>query len=909
MRVWMAWIRRLWSALFKRGSEAEFDEEIRSHLEMQIEDNRRLGMGADEARAAALRRFGGVQQIRERARDRRGFPWLESIVQDARYAFRGMRRNPGFAAAATLSLSLGIGANTAIFSLIDQFLLRPLPVKDPERLAMFSIVGQGVRDSVLDYPFIERLNRQSTAFAGVLAVSLGDTMLLGVSGDSRVESVLADQASGNYFRELGVRAAMGRMWTEEEDGPAGAQPVVVISHDFWRRRFGSDPTVVGRKILLNDFPMTVMGVAPSGFSGFEVGRRPDLWWPLGMTPQVYPGRTWLKSRTEWLLTMGRLKPGVSLEQARAEADAIYRARLFETPAERLAGLSPAERSRFFDRSIQLEPGAAGWSPFRKQLKKPLLILMTIVGLTLLIACSNVAHLLLARAAARRKEIALRLSLGAGRFRILRQLLTESMALSLIGGALGLLFAYQGATLLQTYMPPQRPIVIDPNPDLRVLGFTLGVSILTAILFGLAPALGATRHDLTTALKVGGGQGGSKSALNKLLIVAEVALALFLLIGAGLFIRSLQNLKTLDAGFRRENVSVVEVRTAHDVKGPEQQRFYKQFLTRLESLPGVRAASLSNRHPLYAAMTGGSGVRIPGRATQPGEDARCKMFWVGANYFETLGISLLEGRDFLPQEEIPKDPSLRAQDPPAAVINQTMARTFFGNETSVGKVFEIIDGSFKAYPYRIIGVVRDAKYGSLRESTWNAFYTSYFQNPGYGRLTYFLHTAAGQTVTRAVIERAAREIDPRLLVTELRTMENVVDQSLHEERIVAELTGFFSLFALFLTGVGLYGVLSYAVARRTREMGVRMALGAQGADLIRQIMKETLWLTAIGVVIGLAAALASARFVSSFLFELSTGDPVSLLLAVITLFAAACIAGYLPARRASKVDPMIALRSE
>jgi predicted permease len=605
-------------------------------------------------------------------------------------------------------------------------------------------------------------------------------------------------------------------------------------------------------------------------------------------------------------------------------DAIHRERLNEIPAERLSLLTPDQRSNYFERRIELEPGNAGWTILRKQFRQPLLILMTVVGLVLLIACANVANLLLARAAARHKEIAVRLALGAGRFRLIRQLLTESTVLALAGGALGLLFAYQGTRILLTYLPQQRPVFLNVSPDARVLGFTLVVSVLTGILFGLAPALRATRLDLTTSLKekvVSGSAGRSRLALNKVLIVTQVALSLFLLIGAGLFVRSLQKLKSLDAGFDRENVVVFSVDPGDGFNLAQQVSLYNQLLLRLEALPGVRAVSVSAYPPLYGAPTAYNAVKVPGYTPPAGTDTSCKMLWVGPRYFEAMGMARLQGRDFGPQDETPvpatsSQPALAKttqnalpEAPLAAVINQTMARDFFGNENPVGKQFDLVGGSLKGTPHQVIGVVKDAKYSSLRETTRRAFYVSYFQNPGSGSLTFLLRTTGNPVDFGSAVRRTVRELDPRLQVTGLRTMDDLVNESLVQERFVAQLAGFFSLFALLLACIGLYGVMSYAVTRRTSEIGIRMALGARSSDVVRLVMKETTWLVVIGVAIGLSAALATTRLISTLLFGLTPTDPLTIAVAALLMIAVAALAGYFPARRASRVDAMTALRYE
>ena len=847
----------------------------------------------------------------------------DEVFQDLRHGVRMLLSQKSFTAVAVISLALGIGANTAIFSFVDALLLKSLPVNDPQELVVFSILRQGRNDYTFSYRLLERFNRNSDSFTGIIATNGGDQLRMSVGeADTAgaIERVQAEQVSGNYFPVLGVGAVVGRTINEDDDRASGAEAVAVLSHDFWQRRFAADPIVVGRKIILNDFPFTVVGVAPKGFSGFEVGAKPDLWWSLHMTPQVYPGRR----LPPFLLLMGRLRPGVRLEQGRAEMDAIHRQYLNEIPADRLSTLTPSEQSNYFASRLELEPGGTGWSPLRKDLRQPLLILMSIVGLVLLIACANVANLLVARAAARKKEIAVRLALGAGRFRLIRQLLTESMVLALTGGALGLLFAFQGTRVLLTYVPQQRPVVLNLSPDARVLGFTLAVAVLTGILFGLAPALGATRLDLTTSLKEKPGSGGggrSRFSLNKVLIVAQVALSVFLLIGAGLFVRSLQKLQSLDAGFERENVMVFSVEPGYGLSTAQQVGLYGQLLARLEGLPGTRSASVSGRALLSGGNPSYTVVKVPGFNPPAGQDASCQLLWVGSKFFETMGIPLLQGRAFDQQEEsraaansgppaTPQTSKRAAADAPmGAVINQAMARYFFRDENPVGKHFQFLDGSLTGRSFEVIGVVADSKYKSLREATQRAFFVSFFQDPAGGPLTFLLRATGNPATFATAIQREVHDLNPRLQVVGLKTMDDVVNESLVRERVVAELASFFSLFALLLACIGLYGVMSFAVIRRTSEIGIRMALGARSWNVVAMVMRDTMTLVLAGVAIGLCAALSTIRLVSSFLFELMPNDPATIVIAASLMLAVAAIAGYLPARRASRVDPMSALRCE
>ncbi len=854
---------------------------------------------------------------------------MQTLWQDLRYGARTLLKNPGFTLIAVLTLALGIGANTAIFSLLNATLLRRLPVKDPQQLVVFTTVEPQRTDHSYSYPLLERYQQANRSFTGIIAAGGMNRMRMSEpNSGGQVETAQGVCVSGNFFAVLGVNAVAGRTLLESDDDSSNPQPVAVISHQFWKNRFASDPGVVGRKVRLDDYPFTIVGVAPPGFFGFDVGSAPDVWWPLQMTPQVR-GDNRLKRRGEWLRVMARLKPEAQLEQARAEVDAVFKQYINEIPPDQAASFTPTQRRNYFEREIRLDAGATGLvrSHLRRTITQPLLVLMGMVGLVLLIACANVANLLLVRAAGRRKEIAMRLALGAGRFRLIRQLLTESLLLVALSGALGLLIAQWGAALLLTYLPPQGSITLDPTLDARVLGFTLAASLLTGVLFGLAPALRATRIDLVASLKdhAGGNAGRTRLALPKVLLVAQVALSLFLLIGAGLFVRSLQNLKKLDAGFDRENVTLFGLDAGSGYTPAQRVKLQQRLLERLEALPGVRAASLSRLGLLRGGRTVNN-IVVDGETRRPDEDVKCHQLWVGANFFTTMGIPLLQGRDFSPQESQPLiglpgqqtdtgQPQLNEPPrvTPVAVINQAMARYFFGEKNPLGQRFRFREGPYKDLPIEIIGLVKDARYEDLREPTRRIFYLSYFQWPqGSSPSTearLLLRSTGDASNTTAAIQRAVRELDPQLQVLALQTMNEVVNEALTQERFLAQLGSGFSLCALLLAGLGLYGVMSYTSARRTPEIGIRMALGAQRPDVIRLVLRETLWLVIIGVVIGLGAALAATRVMTSLLFSLTATDPLTMATAVLVLLTTALLACWIPARRATKVDPMIALRRE
>jgi len=833
----------------------------------------------------------------------------DEMFQDLRYGARMMLKSRMFTVVAVLSLALGIGANTAIFSLINALMLRMLPVKNAEELALFSVAGPNVPSGVsynCNYPLYEMFRDRAQSFTGVIAgATVWRARLLVNEPGAVAESVEQQRVSGNFFSVLGVNPVLGRTLTEADDNLSNGQPGAIISFEYWRRRFGSDPQVVGRQVTVNNTALTIVGVAPPGFFGFVVGSKPELWWPIKALND--PGLR-LES-FNWIRVMGRLRPGASMAQAQAEMETIFQRQINNVASAQSADWTPTQRRNHFERQARLEAGGTGYTTLRRQYRQPLFILMAAVGLTLLIACVNVANLLLARAATRRKEIAVRLALGAGRFRLLRQLLTESVLLSLLGGAAGLLLARACLRGLITYLPQQTQRALGVPLDAHVLAFTLLVSVITGLLFGLAPAWQATRIHLTASLKDQTGASASRSrlALNKTLVVTQVALSLFLLIGAGLFVRSLRNLRALDVGYDYENIVQFSIDPGGGYNAQQRSDLDKEMLARLEALPGAQSASL---------LSGGGvsfNVSVPGYTPAPDENMSCDEMSVGPRFFETMKMPILAGRDFGPQDERPPPlnrqsgapPSMAGAPPLYAVINQVMARYFFGNENPIGRRFIIR----RDWQVEVIGVTKDAKYANLREPTPRTYYLYYFQQPQREGMTFQLRASGGAADYAATLGRLARELSPQAQVVELRMMTDEVNESLTQERFIAQLGSAFSLFALLLTCVGLYGLMSYAVTRRTNEIGVRMALGARGDDVVRMVMKETMLLVAVGMAAGLGAALATTRLISTLLFGLSPNDPATIAAAALLMTVVAAFAGYLPARRASRVDPMTALRCE
>jgi putative ABC transport system permease protein len=914
--------------------ELEIVEELALHLEAAYETALARGLAEEAARAQALAQItdwrlleselARVEAPRRRQPaelwiEQKGGLRMEALWQDLRYGWRALRKQPGLTAVAVLTLALGIGANTAVFSVVNALMLKILPVNEPRQLVFFSLTGARGNSENFPYPFYEQFRDRSQTCAGVIASGGANPLRMRVSEartGATAESVLGEKVSGNFFSVLGVHAAAGRLLSAEDDKRGSPQAVAVISYSLWQRRFALDSAVVGRQITLDDVPFTIVGVAPPGFFGFVVGRAPDLWWPLEMLPQVEPGNRDLQNTGSWWLRlMARRKAGVSLTQARAEMDTLFQPLLADIAATRGANWTPTQRRNFLERRIELQDGSTGWTWLRKRFKEPLQILTAVVALVLLVACANLANLLLARGATRQREIAVRLAIGAGRLRLIRQLLVESLLLALVGGVLGLLFAYGGARVLLAYLPQQAAGNFNVGPDAHVLGFTLAVSLLTGVLFGLTPAWRATRFDLIAALKEQAGSvtaGRSRLALNKLLVVTQVALTLFLLIGAGLFVRTLQNLKSLDAGFERENVLLFALEPGRNYQRAQRIQLYQQLVERLEALPGVRAASLSS----WSLLAGGGyeqGIAVEGYTPQPDENMFCHGLHVGPKFFATMGIPLLAGRDFGAQDERPIQATQAGQSqaitvPRVAVINQTMAQYFFPNQNPLGRRF-YFGREAKGQPYEIIGVVKDAKYETLREKTRRTFYLPYFQGSNVEGMTFELRTLGPPANFAAAVQSLVRELDPNLPVLDLRTMNEVVDASLAQERLLAQLAGFFGLLALLLACLGLYGVMSYSVARRSHELGIRMALGAQSGDVLRLVLAQGLRLVLLGVVIGLLAAVALTRWLESLLYGVRPTDPVTFVALALVLIVVALVACWIPARRATRVDPLVALHCE
>jgi len=847
------------------------------------------------------------------------------LLQDLRYSFRVLLKNPAFATVAVLSLALGIGANTAIFSIIDALLLKWLPVSSPQELVV--IARNPAKPNVgFNYPDYEYVRDHNDVFSGVLVAGGGGgplSMTVAEEG-SHGSSQLVDGTlvSGNYFQVLGVTPALGRLFTPDDNKTAGAHPVAILSYDFWKTRFGGDPRALGKKISLNGAPFTIVGVSRQGFTGTRVGNSPSVFLPVMMLQQVNANaRNWNSRHYWWLTPIARLKPGMSTQKATADVEVLFQQIQHNDPENRT--IPEFEKKDYVERNrAVLLPGSGGYSYLRNRFSKPLAVLGTVVGLVLLIACANVANLLLARAASRRKEIAIRVAIGAGRWRLISQLVTEAVLMAVIGGLAGLAFAYWSVRVLLSLLPTSTfPLDLHLTPDWRLLGFSFAVSLLTGLICGVLPAIKATKPDVVTSLKSDFTARFARLDLRKALVVVQVALSLLLLVGAGLFVRSLENLRDLDPGFLRENVLMVETSAGSiGYKGQRIRNFEDRLLSATSALPGVRVASLASITPLSGSRWN-SGVAIQGHPWRQDEKPYLDFDAVSPHYFETMGIPILEGRDFRDQDNpaftpdplekpLPdgKEPPEPPGPPKVAIVNQSFARKFFPNESAVGKRFSTGDKFKVEDSYEIVGVVKDTKYFELREAVESMVYISSWRQ-GAGDMTLCVRSSADPKFLVDAIRREVRKLDSAIPVTETITMEQQLDNHISQERLIATLSSFFGGLALLLAAIGLYGLMAHAATRRTREIGIRMALGAQQGNVLWLILRDAVLLVLFGAVIGLPVAFGVTRFVSSFLYGLTARDPVTMIIATVVLALVTVIASFLPARRASKVDPMIALRYE
>jgi len=832
---------------------------------------------------------------------------MDQLRQDIRLAFRSLRRSPGFSLIVVLTLGLGIGANTAIFSLMDQVLLRTLPVKEPQGLLLFNgpgpYSGRTNNDMVFSLPMFRGLEAGANNVLDGMFARFDTSATMAVGRQS--ERVYAELVTGDYFRVLGVTAVLGRTLGPEDDRNPGAHPVAVLSHGFWIRRFGGSPNVLNQDIRINGHPMTIVGVAAPRFAGVDSTSPADMFVPIMMKAEMTPTWNDIDSwRSRWVTVMGRLKPGVTRDQAAASMNVLYKQLLHEDFKTVTRVPSGTFRERFLAKNLELLPGNKGRSYLRSQFSTPLIVLMGMVGLVLLIACANVANLLLARAASQQKEVAIRLALGAGAWRVIRQRLTESFILALSGATVGVLFAWWTSSLLIETLPFERAVLtLSPDPDTRVVLFAIAISFVTALLFGLAPAFQASRPAVTSALKeeVGSVAGGGRQArVRKGLVVAQVALSVLLLAGAGLFARSLYNLRTLNPGFVTDNLLQFSVDAA--LSGYSRERsvaLFDEMRTQLAALPGVTSVAAAVVPAMTESMWS-STIRVQGYTQKEEEDMNPAVNAVAPGYFATMGMPLVVGRDFRPSDV--------TGAPKVAIINEKMAKYFWGNENPIGRRFGWArdEGSF---PMEVIGVVRDSKFTTLRDEVPRFVYMPYAQEESLDTMTFYVRMRGDAGGVPTAVRQVVQRLDPNLPIFDLKTMEAQVDQSLFLERLVASLSMLFGGLATVLAAVGLYGVMSYTVSRRTREIGIRMALGAARTSVLWMVLREVAVMAIAGIVIGLPVAIGLSRFVQSQLYGLSPTDPLTLGLAAVILSSVAMFAGYVPARRATRVDPMLALRYE
>ena len=909
-RRFRSWLRGLAQ---RSQMERDMDAELRFHLEAFAEDLVRIGIPREEALRRARIEFGGVERAKEECRDARGVRLLETLLQDLRYGLRLLSKSPGFTAVAVITLALGIGANTAIFSLINAAMLRPLPVPEPGRLVMLQYAARedpnvmggyfwgcpGKADPAdhkgcsFSHPMYEQIHAQQTVFSG-LSAFVPDEVHMDAEG--RRSMVSGDFVGGDFFSTLSLGAELGRTLDPADDKP-GAAPVAVLRYGYWRSQFGGDPSVIGKSVSLEGVAVTIVGVVAQGFSGLEAGIPDDIWLPLASQPTLLPKRfRWDMPNSVWTGMVGRLKPGVGKAKAESAITAIFTPSVTTGPD---AMFKPADAPR-----IELPELNRGIGSLRREFSKPLFVLMAAVGIILLLATANIGGLMLTRGVSRCREIAVRLALGAPRSRILRQLLTESLLLAAAAAAFGTLLAYWGAHSLATFLASnwRERLEIDVHPDLSVLAFTATISVLAAILFGLAPSLLGTRVDLTQALKgssenLSFGRHGEKRrlGLGSALVVGQVVLSVILVSGAGLLIHTLIRLETMNVGFEARNVLLVDVDpNIRDLKDPRIPRLCRDLQARFTALPGVISASYS-MVPLLSGANMDTMFSSPGASKESAISS--DLLPVGTKFFETMHIPLLAGRTF-------KGEDFQSNAKPSPIIvNQRLAQRLFGKGLPVGQFFG--DPESKEAGYEVIGVVADAKYDALRKEIRATAYVPLKLGGG----SFELRTSGDLRALIPAVRAAIRDVKPDIVVTRIQTQIEQIERTLYQERLFAGLSSLFGLLALALACIGLYGLLSYEVTRRTREIGIRMALGAPHREIRSLVAKRGLLLTLSGAVIGIAVAAGVTRYLETLLYGVRPTDPWTFVGAVILLGIVALVACYLPARRAMRVDPIVALRYE
>jgi predicted permease len=889
----------------RKSREQDLDRELRAHLELEAQEQLESGLSREEARYAARRAFGNTALVEEEVREMWGWMGLERFWQDVRYGARMLRKTPGFTAVAVLSLGLGIGANSAIFALLNAVVLRQLPIANPQQLVQFTYTiptnSPENWNSYFGYSQLERFREQSRTLSGVFGGTTFGRVSLGAGGISGVAQ--CDAYTDNFFSVLGVAAQYGRLFVPGDDQAAN---VAVLSDRYWRRRFGGDPSIVGRMVTLNQIPFLVIGVTTPEFSGLYPGGTRDVWVPLHALDRFQPGlKIWREPFSSWLTIAGRLRPGVSRAQAQAELDVIHRRVLVgQLAISELRNRKSLQRMVGESRLVLRPAGNGIDSALRHEYFLPLKLLLCVAGIVLLISCANVANLVLARGAHRGREIALRMALGSGRGRVIRQLLTETILLAGAGGAVAVAIAWWGgAALVRMISTGDYPIPLDVRPDWRVFGFTAVVSLASGVVFGLAPAFRGTRIGPATALKEGARPADGRSRwLDRALVTIQVTLSLVLITGAGLFLRTLQNLRSVDVGYDRDNVLMFSV----DCKlaGYPKERaatLFRAILEKSAAIPGVQSASFSVVRPvddyyyLVDRITDLDGRVLP-------ESESIKVAWnaMSPGYFSTIGTALRRGRDFSFHDA--------GMGSKVVIVNETLARQLLPGQNPIGH--RIADAE-------IIGVVKDSLYGGAREQPRAVLYRSLFQADGGfdpnawvggGGLSFELRYRSGTSLVEAV-HRAVASVDRNVPIFRVKTLRAQTEDSLVRERLLATVSSFFGGLAGLLALLGLYGLMACAVARRTAEIGIRMALGARRQEIIWLILRETLGLVLAGIALGIPLALALSRYAKSLLFGIAPADPVVMAASAAVLIVIAAVAGFLPARRASRIDPMVALRYE
>lgn len=912
-------MRRVFRLLARAAIPREVDDELAFHIEMRTRRLIEEGLSPEAARAEALRQFGDVRAVRDdcvtldhqRERTMRRITWFEEFRHDLRFAARTLRRNAGFSLVVILTLALGIGANTAIFTLVHAVMLRAIPVTDPGQLvtvgnpARVNSLSQGSpRSDLLSYPMYQDLRDRNTVFSGALASGRTGRLDVRLDSSTTIEHPRGRYVSANYFAVLGVPAFRGRVFDGTEDRAAGAASVAVISYGYWSRKFNRDDAVLGRTIRAGDASLTIIGVTGPEFSGEIVGRGNDIWLPVSMQPLIFPHQPMLTDRSiSFLLMMGRLKPGATLEQAQAELDPLIRRQVSDNlDVGGQAALDVARRA-----TVTIVPGARGFSSVRSVYSTPLLTLMAGVALLLLIICGNVANLLLARAVARSREMCVRLAIGAARARLVKQMLTESMLLASIGAAGGIALAWWGSKLLLTLAADGgSAFPLDVTPDLPVLGFTAALSIVAVIIFGLAPALRAANVDLSGAMRaharsVSGSLGnrGQRAPLGKVLIVAQVALSLVLLVGAALEVRSLRHLEEADPGLARESLIVLDADTRQ--RGLMDERllaFTRQALQRLSQIPGVTGVTYSE-NGIFSGTESGTSVNTPGFVAREANDTSAAYDVIGPNYVRTIGARLVRGRDFTEQD-------VRGSHN-VALINERLAQRFFSGREALGGLLRFDDSTTA----EVVGVVADVMDHELTEAPGPRFYVPALQ--GYlgfaGELKLIVRTAGDPVPLTQTVRREVQAMDGLLVIDAVDPLTVLMRASIRSERLVARLATGFGVLALLLAAIGLYGVMTYAISRRTGEIGLRVALGAQRGDVVRMVLREAFGQVGVGALIGLPLALGATRLLRTQLHGVGTVDPVAMGMAVGVLALSAAVAALLPALRAARVDPIVALQQD